>query len=322
MGARIFPFDFGSFGLNYRFASSWRHYTQFSPSVFELNKAFVAQARLVQPNVIWVDKGLQLTASAIQAARGWVPETTVVHYNPDDPFGAYGEGLGAMVWRTFIAAIDAYDVHLVAREPNVSEFLAQGAKRVEVFDRSFAPNLHRPMDLTPRDQVKYFANVGFIGAHAPARCKSILSLIDNGIDVAIRGDGWNRAPNWNRISSYWRGPSIYGDEYAKAISGMDIALHFLRRENRDEQDSRTFEIPACGSFMLAERSAAHERLFRDGEEAVFFDDDAELLKKVRYYQQRPIERNRIAKAGRQRCVEDGYDHRTRLLELLARVLKP
>jgi spore maturation protein CgeB len=176
--------------------------------------------------------------------------------------------------------------------------------------------------LSSIDQSKYAAEVGFIGSYAAARCNSIASLIRAGIDVAIRGDGWQQAAKWSLLKPHWRGPSIYGDEYAKAISGMEIALHFLRRENRDEQDSRTFEIPACGSFMLAERSDAHERLFQEGQEAVFFDDDSDLLEKVRYYQNRPAERNRIAQAGRKRCVEDGYDHRARLLELLARVLKP
>jgi len=56
-------------------------------------------------------------------------------------------------------------------------------------------------------------------------------------------------------------------------------MRFLRCENRDEQDSRIIEITACGSFMLAERTAAHNRLFIENMEAVYFDTNEELLKK-------------------------------------------
>ncbi len=102
----------------------------------------------------------------------------------------------------------------------------------------------------------------------------------------------------------------------KAINGMGIALHFLRRENRDEQDSRTFEIPACGAFMLAERSPKHEAFFRDGEEAVFFDSDDDLLEKVKYYLTRPEQTKQIAAAGRYRCIASGFDHHGRIQAML------
>jgi spore maturation protein CgeB len=69
---------------------------------------------------------------------------------------------------------------------------------------------------------------------------------------------------------------VYEEEYIKTINGMEIALHFLRHGNRDEQDSRTFEIPACKVFMIAESSELHLQLFKENEEAVFFSSKKEL----------------------------------------------
>lgn len=71
--------------------------------------------------------------------------------------------------------------------------------------------------------------------------------------------------------------------------------------------------------MLAERSSEHLELFAEGREAEFFDSDAELLDKVRYYLNHPAERQRIAHAGRERCVRGGYSNQHRLQWMIDRV---
>jgi spore maturation protein CgeB len=137
--------------------------------------------------------------------------------------------------------------------------------------------------------------------------------------VSITGNEWQNAKQWHLIKSYYKGPSVYGEEYVKTINGFDIALHFLRHTNRDEQDSRTFEIPACGSFMLAEKSNVHLSLFEAGKEAVFFETKEELLESVHYYLEHPAERKSIEEAGHQRCVTSDYTHRGRLKEVLDKI---
>lgn len=195
----------------------------------------------------------------------------------------------------------------------------RGAKRVIPFDRSFSAQVHRPLALSMEEKQRFGVAVGFIGSWAPAREAAIASLIRKGIKVEVYGVNWEKGAHWNTIKPYYRGKSLFGDEYAKAICGMDIALHFLRRENRDEQDSRTFEIPACGSFMLAERSKAHERLFKDGVEAVFFDSHEDLELKVKYYLKNNNERKAIAREGHFRALQSGYEHSPRLRQLLDRI---
>jgi spore maturation protein CgeB len=118
------------------------------------------------------------------------------------------------------------------------------------------------------------------------------------------------------IEPFYQGESTYGESYIKTINGMDIALHFLRHGNRDEQDSRTFEIPACGVFMLAEKSDTHLSLFEDGNEAVFFNTKEQLLEKVKYFLEHEDERKAIARAGLARCLQSGYSHERRLSQVL------
>ena len=112
------------------------------------------------------------------------------------------------------------------------------------------------------------------------------------------------------------GRAVYGDQYAEVLCAFDINLCFLRRLNRDRQTQRSVEIPACGAFMLAERTEEHLDLFKEGIEAEFFDSDEELLAKVRYYLANPEQRKRIAAAGLERCLRGGYSYHDRLRWML------
>jgi hypothetical protein len=262
-------------------------------------------------DVFWVDKGTSLKASTLKWIKKQQPECRLVHLNPDDPFGVYRKG-----WGVFLKAVPSYDVHFVARTQNVEELARMGGQNIFSYDRSFSKELHRPVQLSSEEEKRYKVPVGFIGTYADDRARIIAHLIQNGVPVAVSGDGWPMQRYWKIIRPHYRGTSRYGDDYVKTINGMGIALHFLRHENRDEQDSRTFEIPACGVFMLAERGRKHEMFFRENEEAVFFDAADELLEKVRYYLSHPDEARRIAAAGRRRCLESGYDHHSRMKQLL------
>ena len=79
---------------------------------------------------------------------------------------------------------------------------------------------------------------------------------------------------------------------------------------------RSFEIPACGAFMLAERTEEHLALFREDEEAVFFGTPEEMLDKVRYYLAHDEIRRRIAEAGHARVTAGGHTYLDRLREIV------
>ena len=207
-------------------------------------------------------------------------------------------------------------MHFVSRVPNIEEYKRHGAKIIYDYDRSFSKLLHRPIELNSADKLKYVTPVGFIGSYAPDREAMIAYLIQQGVPVAVYGNGWEGKKHWTTISPHFRSKGRMGEEYVKILNGMDIALHFLRRENRDEQDSRSFEIPACGVFMLAERSSKHESFFMEDEEAVFFDTKEELLEKVNYFIQNSEQRKQIAKKGFERSITSCYDHHSRMQDFI------
>jgi spore maturation protein CgeB len=262
-------------------------------------------------DLILVDNRPFLFKSTLMFIKKKYPTIKIANILTDDPNGKYKSG-----WRLLKKTTHLYDVHFVQRKQNIQELKTWGAKRVETCFRSFDPNFHRK-----KNNIKKSTqfDVGFIGSYEEQREESIFYLVNNGIKVQIIGDGWKNGKYFETLKPYYLGPSVYGELYVDSINSMPIALHFLRVGNRDEQDSRTFEIPACGTPMVAEYSEVHKELFGEGEEVLLFRSNEELLEKVNYLIKNPIQAEKQAIAAMQRCVRSGYDHQTTLIEVLKKI---
>lgn len=279
------------------------------------NERLLALPASPAPDVVWVDKGLTVEPATLVALRSRWPGAMLVNYSGDDMFNPRNQ---TPAWR---ASLPLYDLFATTKSFNVPELEAAGARATLFVDKGYSPAVHRPYEVTAELRERFGGDVGFIGWPEGAREKSIRHLARHEIDVRV----WGPWPRW-KAAPHLRieGRPLWDDDYARALSAFRINLGFLRRVNRDLQTTRSIEIPACGGFLLAERTDEHLRLFREDVEAVFFRDDAELLEKTRYYLAHEDERARIAAAGRRRCLEDGYAYDARLTHILrhARGLRP
>ena len=60
--------------------------------------------------------------------------------------------------------------------------------------------------------------------------------------------------------------------------------------------------------MLGERTEEHAQLFLEGRDAEFFDDNYEMLEKIRLYLSNDELRMSVAINGRERCLDSGYSN--------------
>lgn len=282
------------------------------PWIGKIDAAFVQAIKTHQPDLVWVDKGVAIRPNAIEAARQ-ITRSPIVHYNPDDPFGNYRIG-----WKVFLKSLPLYDLHVVMRDPNVEEYRQNGARRVLRWYWAYDSKAHRPMDVSQADRQRLGGPVGFIGAWETPRAEAMASACRAGIPIRIWGPIWQHMkdpPELMKIE--YR--SLLGEDYARAVCAFDISLGFLRKHNRDQSTQRSVEIPACGAFMLAERTADHLALFEEGKEAEFFSSNDELIDKIRFYMSHDSQRKMIARAGLERCIRGQYDYESRLRTLFAQL---
>jgi spore maturation protein CgeB len=217
-------------------------------------------------------------------------------------------------WR---ACLPLYDLHVTTKNHNVPELRAAGARAVYHVDKAFDPLVHRPMPVTPGVRERLGGDVGFVGWPEASREASMLHLARHGVPVRIWGPWGRLRPRHPGLRV--EGRPLWSDDYASALSAFRINLCFLRKVNRDRHTTRSVEIPACGGFMLAERTEEHLALFEEDREAVYFSSDDELLEKTLWYLAHEDERVRIAAAGRRRCWTGGYTYERRLEQVLAHV---
>ena len=262
-------------------------------------------------DALWIDRGLQITAATLHAVKLAQPECRIIGYSPDDMYARHNQS------PNFRRHLPLCDIFFTTKSYGVAELKALGCPDVGFLDNAFDPYTHRPLPVSAEERQRYGGPVGFVGTWEPARAHAMYQLAQAGIPVRIWGNMWERCRTRHPNLTI-EGRALYGDDYARALNAFDINLCFLRKQNRDLQTTRSVEIPACGAFMLAERTAEHEALFAAGSEAEFFDSDDELLAKVRHYLAHPAQRRRIAAAGRERCLRDGYRYQDRLAAMLDR----
>lgn len=262
-------------------------------------------------DLLWVDKGQQIQPEVLRLFKARQPQAKLVNYSPDDMFNPVNQ---TERWRK---GLPLYDLHVSTKTYNIPELLEAGAKDAFFVGNAYEPTIHKPYELTANEFKQLESDIVFIGASEEKRDKSISYLASKGLRIALHGGG----PSWNKLKDAYPNVSIYpgfiaDEHYAKALNASKIALGFLRKQNRDLQTTRSIEVPACGVFMLAERTDEHLALFEEGKEAEFFATDEELFLKSQYYLNRPAEREAIATAGRKRCITSGYSNADRLKTVL------
>ena len=284
---------------------------QVGPWVARLNRDVLAAAEQERPDVFWADKLLGLWPETLDRLRRMKVNT--VSYMIDNAFGPRRDP----GWRLYMKDIPHFDLHVVQRDKNIADYEERGARDVIKIQTAYEPTIHFPAEGewsdTDRDR-----GVSFIGTSYDDRPEFLTRLWrERGFPVVISGDRmWKERLDAEAAKALYTGTELYGKDYREAIWRSKINLSFITHSNQDEFVHKSFEIAACGGFLLTERSAGHEARFVEGEEVVFFTGFEECAAKIRQYLPDEAARERVARAGRERAVRDGYGNDAQMAKIV------
>ena len=294
-----------------------------------LNRRVVERAEQFRPDLLWGEKQEYLTRATLHRLREL--GVASLHFTPDPYF--------TLAWKRTAemdACLPLWDYFICCKAYEVEDYRNINPKTVYM-PLGFAEAVHRPGE--PEDDAqreRFRSDLCFIGGWEPRREQYLDAAAKLGGKLKIWGYSWDHVLDgrWTfrrymrlkmnagrqpfsiakrpLLAAAFQGGEVYGDEYAFAVSGARINVGFLRKICPDQHTTRTFEIPACGSMLLADRTDEHREFFKEGEEAEFFGDQGEMLEKLDFYLRNEDRRRQIAENGQQRCHKSGYSYRARL----------
>lgn len=275
-----------------------------------VNRQLVAQAASWPVEVLWVEKGVNVTAAALAEVRRLRPEARLVHYTCDRTEVPGNTSVD------LVRALPAYDLVATTVKEELEYLARLGARRVVRTWHGYDPTLFRPPPSEALD-ASLADRIVFVGAWEQERGRTLAALVEAGLPVTIVS-AW---PEWAAVAGRggdleWRREPVYGQGYPALLASGAVALGFLRKLSLDEHTQRSFEIPASGGLLLAERTAEHLALYQEGTEAVFFGSDEECVAQCRRLLADPGLRRAIVRAGMQRCGGSGYSWAGRVAQIL------
>ena len=273
----------------------------FGPIIEKINNDLLEAVKKTRPDIVWAEKQEYFKPDTLREISDL--GVKLFHYTPDPYF--------SLSWKRtkFLdACLPLFDCLITSKKYELDDYHKVNAN-VIYMPLGFSEQVHRPV--FPDDSVlreEFASDVSFVGGWEPRR-EEYLDVLARDVDCALKiwGYGWGHFHDGRWTPRRWwamrrnsggesftinknellskavQGDEIYGDHYAWALSGAKMNIGFLRKICPDQHTTRTFEIPACRSLLLADRSSEHSEFFKEGEEADFFSSKEEMIDKVQFY---------------------------------------
>jgi len=279
-------------------------------AVHEFNRRLEQQAILTRPELLLVFKGAFVQAATLEKLRS--RGIRCLCFYPDVSFRTHGPYLPS--------ALRHYDWIFTTKSFGLRDLKDQlGISRASLVHHAFDPDLHRPVAASLADVQRYGCDVSFIGTWSPKKERILRELHSRlpALHMRIWGEQWTTSKRRRGLEGIVEGRAVEGEEYVRAIVSSKINLGILSEERAgssagDQITSRTFHIPACGGFMLHERTAEVREVLHEPSQVACFSGMDELVMQVSALLEDDAERAAIAARGRERIGSShSWDHRIR-----------
>ena len=283
------------------------------PQINQLNDDLIQLAKNYKPDLIFIYRGRHIKAKTIATLKQFLNNTLIFAYNNDDPFSA---DYPSYYWRHYLKSIKICDYIFCYRPKNISDLHSQQIFNCSILKPYFiaSNNFETNTDFNSRKHDVVFAG----HFEDDGRDETIKHLVDNKINIALFGTGWNES-KYAEFFNKKLGPirRLNPEEYNKVLNNSKISLVFLSKRNNDQYTRRCFEIPATGCVMLSERTNELMKLYEENREILFFDSKEELVEKATFFIANCHLLQMLAKQAKERLFRDKHEVSDRVEELIA-----
>ena len=261
--------------------------------------------------------------------------TFITRKTPTKTFNWFGDDhwrfpIFSRFWAPLFTAVSTTDKRAYA------SYQSAGIKNVIKTQWAANPFLYKPQT---NNNNNYNYDITFFGQNYGSRAGYISALQKAGLPAEGHGRGWPAGGgidpqemldiySFSKINLNFAETPYYGFKkklniLSKLFVGKELGKYKFTGHRlfdniksvwgtrRKTIKARTFEVPACGGFLLTGSPDDDlSEYYEPGKELVVFKSKGELLEKCKYYLEHEAERQAIAKAGLERTMrEHTYPHR-------------
>ena len=270
------------------------------------NYRFLKELIFNNYNMVIIIKGNNIFPISLILTKIFFPGISLISWSLDNMIKLHNSSI------YFKLSVPIYDIIFTTKSNTIEEFTKLRAKRVQYITQAYSKFEHFYDDYCK----DYDFGILFIGSPEKDRIEKLRFLNQKNILVNVFGNGWEKFDLKDAPNIVINNRELIGSEYRKAIRSSTITLNFLRKMNDDLHTSRTFEIPACGGFMLSERSKEHSDFFEENKEAIFFDSAEELFNKINKFTNNHKRRDEIRMNGYKKVQKINNTYCNMLNEIL------
>jgi glycosyltransferase involved in cell wall biosynthesis len=265
-----------------------------------------AARRCGSPDAVLVIRGRFLRRRDVEQL-GRSTGAPIVNYYPDNPL------YGSLREPAFLRALPAYDLVVVWSARLADQLPDVGVSRTAVVPFGYDPDLYAP---PPPGTVPRF-DVAFVGSASPHRVRWLREL--RGLRIALAGPRWRRLARGTPLAQDVLTGPRWGRSAARVYWSAHLGVNILDPQNLIGHNMRTWELPATGRASVVTHTADHEALFGSSG-ALLVERPEELRIAVERLLADPIERESIARAGREAVRQGTWRARARELAAAITVL--
>lgn len=264
----------------------------------------------LRPDVFFTVKGAHLSRRVFETGRKMGIRT--VCFWPDRDFDHVGVDARGLLESDLFITSKSFQMPWLSEHGMAerSAFVAHG----------YDPDAHAPV-LKNVTESCFTADIRYIGSHSSSKQRWIEELHQAIPEARLRvvGNRWNNQLSRKLASSLVEAREYIAADYALAIqtSRINIAIHWGKARNgwEDLVSTRTFEIPACGGFMLHIDNEEVREYYEVGTEIDVFSSVEELADKCRFYLANDSLRRQMTQKAHERAVP-AYSYHARTREVL------
>lgn len=248
----------------------------YSFATSHINNRLLKKIGQFRPDLVIVSKGENILPETVRRIS---KKTIIVNWFTD--YFADFKGLGER--------ISAYNVFFTGDRTDVKSYRKKGYKNLYCLPYA-GPSLNPEFGKKKYDVV-------FIGTFNKTR-ERLFDNLDQ-LNLKIWGDKkWKKSKLKNNYMGKW----LSFDEMMQILKNSKIVIN--NHQNR-VLNMRVYETTAAGALLITDYSPDLPLMYKIGREIVVYKNKNDLYKKVKYYLERDIQREKIAIAG---CIRVKKEH--------------